>query len=106
MSPKDIYEDKEFSNISKVLLGFDHYKWRAMRYAGVPEKYITGNGDDLDKFKMWGRTCERLIGSPLYHWTNMELKTFFHINETLKENNAEEIYNLCNKKIRMKDYPL
>jgi glucuronate isomerase len=99
LSAKEIYEDKEFSNISKVFLGFDHYKWRAMRYAGIPEKFITGNSDDLDKFIMWGRTCERLIGSPLYHWTNMELKNFFGVNEILKESNAERIYDYCNNKI-------
>lgn len=99
LSAKEIYEDKPFSNISKIALEFDHYKWRAMRYAGVPEKYITGDAEDLDKFKMWAKTCERLIGSPLYHWTNMELKSFFGIDEFLKENNAEKIYNLCNKKI-------
>lgn len=100
LSAKEIYEDNVFSNISKVWLGGDHYKWRAMRYAGVPEKYITGNADDIDKFKMWAKTCERLIGSPLYHWANMELKTFFGVDEILKESNAEKIYNLCNKKIK------
>jgi glucuronate isomerase len=100
LSPKEIYEDKAFDNISKVFLGFDHYKWRAMRYAGIPEHYITGDASDLEKFKMWAKTCERLIGSPLYHWTNMELKTFFEVKEILKESNAEEIYEHCNRKIR------
>lgn len=100
LSPKEIYEDKVFSNISKIFLQFDHYKWRAMRFAGVPEKYITGDAEDLEKFKMWAKTCEKLIGSPLYHWTNMELKKFFNINEILKESNAEKIYNQCNKKIQ------
>ncbi|GKU26605.1 glucuronate isomerase [Clostridium folliculivorans] len=99
LSAKEIYEDKVFSNISKIFLEFDHYKWRAMRYAGVPEAYITGDANDFDKFKMWARTCERLIGSPLYHWTNMELKNFFGVNEILKESNAEKIYEYCNKKI-------
>jgi glucuronate isomerase len=97
--PRRIYEDKVFDNISKVFLGFDHYKWRAMRYAGVPERFITGDASDLEKFQMWARTCERLIGSPLYHWTNMELKNFFNIDETLKERNAKEIYESCNQKI-------
>lgn len=103
LSSKEIYEDKIFSNISKIFLEFDHYKWRAMRYAGVPETYITGDADDFDKFKMWARTCERLIGSPLYHWTNMELKTFFGINEILKESNAKKIYDHCNKKLIEED---
>jgi glucuronate isomerase len=100
LSAKEIYEDLQFSNISKIFLAFDHYKWRAMRYAGVPEKFITGDAGDFDKFKMWARTCERLIGSPLYHWTNLELKTFFDVKEILKERNAEDIYNFCNKKIQ------
>lgn len=100
LSAKEIYENLQFSNISKVFLGFDHYKWRAMRYAGVPEKFITGDADDFDKFKTWARTCERLIGSPLYHWTNLELKKFFGVKEILKESNAEEIYDYCNKRIQ------
>lgn len=101
LSSKEIYEDKVFSNISKIFLEFDHYKWRAMRYAGIPEKYITGDANDFDKFKMWARTCERLIGSPLYHWTNLELKNYFNVNEVLKESNAEKIYDHCNKKIAL-----
>lgn len=99
LSSKEIYEDKVFSNISKIFLEFDHYKWRAMRYAGVPEKYITGDASDFEKFKMWAKTCERLIGSPLYHWTNLELSKYFDVNEILKESNAEKIYEHCNKKI-------
>lgn len=101
LSSKEIYEDKVFSNISKIFLEFDHYKWRAMRYAGIPENYITGNANDLDKFKMWAITCERLIGSPLYHWTNLELKNFFGVDEILKESNAEKIYEHCNNKIAL-----
>jgi glucuronate isomerase len=100
LSAKDIYEDKEFENISSLWLGYDHYKWRAMRYAGVPETNITGNEDGLAKFKMWAKTCERLIGSPLYHWTSMELKEYFDVDEYLKESNAEKIYDFCNNKIK------
>jgi len=100
ISAKDIYEDKEFTDISSLWLGNDHYKWRAMRYAGIPESYITGNQDGLSKFKMWAKTCEKLIGSPLYHWANMELKTYFGINEFLNESNAERVYDLCNNKIK------
>ncbi|MHB8062164.1 MAG: glucuronate isomerase [Ruminiclostridium sp.] len=100
ISAKDIYEDLEFTDISSLWLGYDHYKWRAMRYAGISEKYITGEEDGLVKFKIWARTCERLIGSPLYHWTNLELKTYFEIDEFLKESNAERIYDYCNNRIK------
>ncbi|HWT75304.1 MAG TPA: glucuronate isomerase [Mobilitalea sp.] len=100
LSAKDIYEDEIFEDISAVWLKHDHYKWRAMRYAGIPEEYITGNRDKLEKFKAWARTSERLIGCPLYHWTNMELRTYFGINEVLKESNSEEIFSRCNDKIK------
>lgn len=100
LSPREIYEDKVFGNISQIFLGGDHYKWRAMRYAGVEERYITGDGDDYEKFQRWAKTLQRLVGSPLYHWTNLELKQFFGITEPLKENNARQIYDLCNQKIK------
>jgi glucuronate isomerase len=100
LSAKEIYEDKEFEDIVSLWLKFDHYKWRAMRYAGYGEDIVTGNVDGLLKFKAWAKTCERLIGSPLYHWANMELNTYFGIDEILNENNAEKIYDICNNKIR------
>ena len=43
VSPKEIYEDRHFSNITEVWLGGDHYKWRIMRSDGVSEDYITGD---------------------------------------------------------------
>jgi glucuronate isomerase len=103
LSAKEIYEDKKFNDITSIWLQFDHYKWRALRYAGVPEKYITGDAPGIDKFKMWGKTCGRLIGSPLYHWANMELQKYFDIKESLNEKNAAEIYNFCNRKIRSEE---
>ena len=42
LSPKEIYEDIRYSNITELWLGGDHYKWRQMRANGVKEQYITG----------------------------------------------------------------
>ena len=50
ISPKEIWEDQRFENITKVWLGGDHYKWRLMRCAGVDEYYITGGASDYEKF--------------------------------------------------------
>lgn len=104
LSAKEIYEDKPFSDISSIWLSHDHYKWRAMRYAGIPEEYITGNQKSEEKFIMWAKTCEKLIGSPLYHWANMELREYFGVNEFLNTKNAGSIYKLCN--IRLKEESL
>jgi glucuronate isomerase len=66
LSPKKIYENKPFDNISELWLSGDHYKWRAMRGCGVEEKYITGTGSDYEKFKAWAQTVPYCIGNPLY----------------------------------------
>ena len=49
INPREIYEDRQFENITQVWLGGDHYKWRFMRSCGVEEKYITGDASDEEK---------------------------------------------------------
>ncbi|MBR1445356.1 MAG: glucuronate isomerase, partial [Firmicutes bacterium] len=98
LSPKEIYENKNFSDITEVWLGGDHYKWRAMRSCGIPEKYITGKEcTSLEKFTYWAETIQYAIGNPLYHWTHLELQRFFGINTPLRKDTAEEIYNKINE---------
>lgn len=97
LSPFEINTNKKFDNITQIWLAGDHYKWRAMRTLGVSEKYITGNASDEDKFMMWAKTVPYTMRNPLYHWTHMELKTYFNIHESLSESNASEVYNRCNE---------
>ena len=92
VSPKEIAEDRQISNITELWLGGDHYKWRAMRSAGVPEEFITGNASDWEKFQAYARVMPSLIGNPLYHWTHLELKRYFGITEILNEGSAERIW--------------
>lgn len=96
LNPKEIYENNNFKDITEAWLGGDHYKWRAMRSAGVDEKYITGDADSFEKFKMWAKTIQYAIGNPLYHWAHLELQRFFGIYEPLTENNAKEIFDKVN----------
>ena len=100
ISQKEIYDNKQFSTITEVWLGGDHYKWRQMRANGIDEKYITGDASDLDKFKAWAKTLSHLIGNPLYHWSHLELQRYFGIYEPLTEDNAEEIFNKCNEDLK------
>ncbi|MDE7244307.1 MAG: glucuronate isomerase [Oscillospiraceae bacterium] len=96
INPMEIYEDKRYSTITEVWLGGDHYKWRAMRSNGVPEKYITGDASPEEKFQKWAETVPNLIGNPLYHWTHLELQRYFGITEPLNGDNAMDIYKKCN----------
>ena len=96
ISPKEIFENKSFKNITEAWLYGDHYKWRAMRSCGIDEKYITGDGSDYDKFMAWAKTVPMIIGNPLYHWTHLELQRYFGIYEVLNEKTAPAIWEKVN----------
>lgn len=96
INPKDILDNKQFANITQVWLYGDHYKWRAMRSYGIDEKYISGDGSDYEKFLAWAKTISVAIGNPLYHWTHLELKRFFGIDEVLNEKTAPDIWEKVN----------
>ena len=99
----EIAANKNFENLTKIWLNGDHYKWRAMRANGVPEKYITGEASDWEKFLAWAKTVPYTIRNPLYHWTHMELKYPFGINDRLlNENTAKEIWDECNALLQYK----
>lgn len=100
LSPKEIYEDKQFANLTEVWLGGDHYKWRAMRAFGIDEEFITGSASDEEKFIAWAKVVPYAIGNPLYHWTHMELETFFGIREVLNQENAKAIYDKANEVLK------
>ena len=105
LNPQEIYENKNFEDISDVWLGGDHYKWRAMRSLGVPEEEITGkNADKLNKFVKWAETIQYAIGNPLYHWTHLELQRYFGIYEPLTKDNAVEIHDKINEMLAKPEF--
>ncbi len=101
INPQEIYEDRKFDTITQVWLGGDHYKWRQIRSNGVEEKYITGkDSTDREKFQAWAETMPKLIGNPLYHWSHLELRKYFGFQGHLNGDTAEEVWNLCNAKLK------
>ncbi|MDU4959354.1 MAG: glucuronate isomerase [Sporomusaceae bacterium] len=104
LSPKEIAENKRYRNITEIWLGGDHYKWRALRACGVDERFITGDAPDKEKFMKWAETMPRCIGNPLYHWTHLELKRFFGIDQLLSPATAEAIWQDCNAKLQTDEF--
>lgn len=100
INPQEIYEDRHFDSITEAWLGGDHYKWRLMRSNGVPEELVTGDGDPREKFKAYAEAVSLSIGNPLYHWSAMELKMFFGIDQPLSLKTADEIYDRANEKLQ------
>jgi glucuronate isomerase len=99
INPREIAEDRQFENITQVWLGGDHYKWRFMRSCGVDEKYITGDASDKEKFFKWAECLGKAIGNPLYHWSHLELQRYFDYHGALSAKTADEVWELCNKKL-------
>ena len=100
LNPQEIFEDRQFENITQVWLGGDHYKWRLMRSAGVDERFITGDASDREKFQKWAETLGLAVGNPLYHWSHLELRSYFGYQGALNGDTAEEVWQLCNEKLK------
>jgi glucuronate isomerase len=92
LPPDQIASNKVFENITEIWLAGDHYKWRAMRTLGVQEEFITGQASAQQKFEAWAACVPYTLRNPLYHWTHLELKRYFGIEELLYKENADEIY--------------
>jgi glucuronate isomerase len=100
-----IAADHRFENLTQAWLAGDHYKWRAMRTNGVPERYVTGDASDYEKFERWAQTVPCCLGNPLYHWTHMELRRPFGIQgRRLGPDTAKEIYETCSEMLRSAEF--
>ena len=103
VSPKEIWEDTRFENITRLWLAGDHYKWRLMRWQGVPEAYITGDASDYDKFLAFASCLPRAIGNPMYHWCHLELKRYFGYEGILNKETAPAVWELTQKALKSPD---
>ena len=81
LSAKEIFENKAPEDLCELWLSGDHYKWRAMRSAGIEEKYITGAAEPFEKFEAYSKVLSLAVGNPLYHWSHLELQRYFGISD-------------------------
>jgi glucuronate isomerase len=100
LPPSDIAADRRFRNLFEPWLEGDHYKWRAMRANGIPESCVTGDAAPYEKFLAWARTVPFTLRNPLYHWTHLELKRYFGINELLDETSARSVWERANDQLQ------
>jgi len=96
LSPRQIAENRQFQNLFEIWLDGDHYKWRAMRANGEPERFCTGDATPYEKFQAWARTVPYTLRNPLYHWTHLELQRYFDISDLLDADSAPSIWERAN----------
>ena len=112
LQPKEIAEDKHFRNLAEAWLGAgdrygDHYKWRALRARGYNEDSISGNvpgksleESDYQKYLQFVESMPYFVGNPLYHWSHLELRRYFGINDIINKDNAKKIWDKANEKLK------
>lgn len=100
LEPAAIAADRRFETLTELWLEGDHYKWRAMRAAGVPERLITGPASDWERFEAWASTVPHTLRNPLYHFTHLELTFPFGLHERLGPATARRLYEQANARLR------
>jgi glucuronate isomerase len=104
LPPRDIEQNRQFNDLFEIWLEGDHYKWRAMRANGVAEKFCTGDATPYEKYFEWAKTVPQTLRNPLYHWTHLELKRYFGIDELLNEDNARAVWERANGQLATIEY--
>ena len=100
LPPDVIAANQPFKGINEIWLDGDHYKWRAMRTLGIPEKFITGKEtSNKEKFDQWAYTVPFTAGNPLFHWTHLELQRYFGINTLLQPSTSTAIFEETNRQL-------
>lgn len=100
LPPADIAANRRFETLADIWLEGDHYKWRAMRANGIPERFCTGDAPPFEKFLAWAATVPRCLRNPLYHWTHLELRRYFGIEDLLNESTARSIWDRANAQLQ------
>lgn len=94
-----IANNHQFADLAEIWLGGDHYKWRAMRANGVPERVCTGDASPREKFDAWCATVPHTLGNPLYHWSHLELARYFGITDIINPASADKIWKEANARL-------
>ena len=103
LSPKDLAENRQFTDLTEIWLEGDHYKWRAMRLDGQAEKFCTGDASPYEKFLAFAETVPHTLRNPIYHWTHLELTRYFGITELLSPETAPAIWEKVNAQLQTKE---
>lgn len=104
LAVKDLMGSKNAESITEMWLVPDPYKHRLMRICGVPEHFITGDASPYEKFEKFASVLPSLAGNPVYDWARMELSFLLDREVLLTKDNAKDIYDELNERLRGVDY--
>jgi len=88
----EIVANDGWDDIWEVEGATDHYVWSVMRKRGVPERKITGDAPNKEKWMALAEVFPELAGSPTYEWIHLDLRRQFGIEKPISSETAEEIW--------------
>ena len=100
LNPAELASDRRFDDIGQLWVASDPYKHRAMRLHGENESVISGPASTREKFDAWARTLPHTLGNPLFHWSAMEMKNVFGLDEMPDPSCADRVWDACNGRLR------
>ena len=98
--PAELASGRRFSDIGQLWVASDPYKHRAMRLHGENEAVISGHASTREKFDAWARTLPHTLGNPLFHWSAMEMKNVFGLDEMPDPSCADKVWDACNERLK------
>lgn len=100
LNPAELASDRCFDDIGQLWVASDPYKHRAMRLHGENESVISGPASTREKFDAWSRTLPHTLGNPLFHWSAMEMKNVFGLDEMPDRECADRVWAACNERLK------
>ncbi|MEX2682495.1 MAG: glucuronate isomerase [Candidatus Sigynarchaeota archaeon] len=90
---KEILDNKNYIDIWQVEAATDHYVWELMRKRGVPERLITGDASNEEKWHALATVFEDFAGNPTYEWIHLDLQRRLGITAMINKGNAKLIWD-------------
>ncbi|OVE82882.1 glucuronate isomerase [Natronolimnobius baerhuensis] len=89
---EEIVANDGWDDIWEVEGATDHYVWSMMRTRGIPERKITGDASNKEKWLALAAEFPNFAGNPSYEWIHLDLKRRFGIEKPISEATAESIW--------------
>jgi glucuronate isomerase len=78
-----------------------------MRACGFPERLVSGIPEaapDEERFAAWAETTPQTVCNPLYHWSHLELRRYFGVDDLLSPATAKKIYERCSEMLKQPEF--
>jgi glucuronate isomerase len=105
VDPKMIYENQRFRNPAELFIYFDHYVTRLLHAEGVSLSALrqpSNLGDEEHARNAWKLLCQNwhlFAGTSSGYWLSESLDKVFGISEDLSIENADQTYDLIDRKL-------